>query len=204
MWYEHRVISGNYRLGEFQGAVLNAQIERLAEQTATRDANGAYLASRLRAVPGIFPQRRPPECTRHAYHLFMLRLDPGRFGAPRDAVLPALEAEGIPCSAGYGYSLPAQPLFRNKAFGPYLAAVRERLDYGRSHCPNSDLICQQSVWLEHHLLLGIAKTGRLALASRKVHRTRAVVRDDRSGRARRLDRNPIWRRFAPEGWRWCR
>ena len=53
----------------------------------------------------------------------MLRLDPTAFGASRDAVLSALEAEGIPCSAGYGFSLPAQPLFRNKAFGPYLAGA---------------------------------------------------------------------------------
>ncbi len=38
VWYEHHVISGNYRLGEFQGAVLNAQLDRLEEQTNTRDA----------------------------------------------------------------------------------------------------------------------------------------------------------------------
>ena len=50
----------------------------------------------------------------------MLRLDGEAFGAPRAAVLKALQAEGIPCSAGYGFSLPQQPMFRNKAFGPYL------------------------------------------------------------------------------------
>ena len=45
-------------------------------------------------------------------HLFMLRLDSAVFGAPREAVLAALEAEGIPCSGGYGFSLNDQPLFR--------------------------------------------------------------------------------------------
>lgn len=154
VWYEHHVISGNYRLGEFQGAVLNCQLDRLEAQTATRDANGAYLADRLRSIPGVHPQRRTPDCTRHAYHLFMLRLDPAGFGAGRDAVVRALEAEGIPCSAGYGFSLPAQPLFRNKAFGPYLPGARERLDYAAVRCPNSDLVCTQSIWLEHSLLLG--------------------------------------------------
>src|SRR3989442_10914331 len=44
------------------------------------------------------PQRRTPDCTRHSYHLFMLRLDQREFGAPRSVVLAALEAEGIPCS----------------------------------------------------------------------------------------------------------
>ena len=70
-----------------------------------------YLARRLQSLPGVFPQRRSPQCTRHAYHLFMLRLDPRDFGASRDAVLSALEAEGIPCSAGYGFSIgPKSPI----------------------------------------------------------------------------------------------
>jgi len=154
IWYEHHVISGNYRLGEFQGAILNCQIDRLEEQTKTRDTNGQYLATRLAALPGIHTQKRIPECTRHSYHLFMLRLDAAKFGAPRDAVLRALEAEGIPCSPGYGFSLPDQPLFRNKAFGPYLPAASANLDYRKSRCPNSDLICRQCVWLEQNLFLG--------------------------------------------------
>jgi dTDP-4-amino-4,6-dideoxygalactose transaminase len=155
IWYEHHVISGNYRLGEFQGAILNCQIERLEGQTRRRDENGQYLASRLALLPGLHPQVRPADCTRHSYHLFMLRLAGKAFGAPRGAVLAALEAEGVPCSAGYGYSLPDQPLFRNKAFGPYLQNARARLDYGNARCPNSDLICrEQCVWLGQEMLLG--------------------------------------------------
>ena len=155
LWYEHHVVSGNYRLGEFQGAILNCQLERLEEQTRTRDANGRYLAARLAALPGLFPQARPADCTRHSHHLFMLRLDAAAFGAPRAAVLEALEAEGIPCSGGYGFSLPHQPLFRNKAFGPFLAGASARLNYQQTRCPISDLICRdQCIWLEQHLLLG--------------------------------------------------
>ena len=155
VWYEHHVVSGNYRLGEFQAAVLNCGLQRLEEQTRTRDANGQRLAARLAKVPGLHPQARPVECTRHAYHLFMLRIEPEVFGAPRTAVLQALQAEGIPCSAGYGFPLPEQPLFRNKAFGPYLPSASKRLDYQGVSCPNSDLICrQQGLWLEHRLLLG--------------------------------------------------
>jgi dTDP-4-amino-4,6-dideoxygalactose transaminase len=153
-WYEHHVISGNYRLGEFQGAILNCQLDRLEEQTRTRDENGRYLASRLAALPGIHTQKRTADCTRHSYHLFMLRIDPAEFGVPRDAVLRALEAEGIPCSSGYGFSLPEQPMFRNKAFGPYSAGAAGGLDYGKARCPVSDRVCEQCIWLEQHLLLG--------------------------------------------------
>jgi dTDP-4-amino-4,6-dideoxygalactose transaminase len=155
IWYEHHVISGNYRLGEFQGAVLNCQLDRLEAQTKKRDANGQYLASRLARLPGVHPQKRPASCTRHSYHLFMLRLDGAHFGAPRSAVLEALEAEGIPCSAGYGFSLYQQPMFRKKAFGPYLHRAAAHLDYSRVHCPNSDLLCrEQCIWLEQSLFLG--------------------------------------------------
>jgi dTDP-4-amino-4,6-dideoxygalactose transaminase len=153
-WYEHHVISGNYRLGEFQGAVLNAQLDRLEAQSQARDRNGQYLASRLATLPGIHPQRRPADCTRHSYHLFMLRLDHNAFGAPREAVVEALQAEGIPCTTGYGFSLHRQPLFRKKAFGPFVPKASARLDYTRTCCPNSDLVCQQSIWLEHSMFLG--------------------------------------------------
>ena len=154
VWYEHHEISGNYRLGEFQGALLNAQLDRLEDQTRRRDANGQHLANRLCALPGIHPQARPADCTRHSYHLFMLRLDPGAFGAPRAAVLKALSAEGIPCSGGYGFSLHRQPLFRNNAFGPYLPAAATRLDYTKTQCPSSDLLCEQAIWLGQNLFLG--------------------------------------------------
>ena len=155
IWYEHHVVSGNYRLGEFQAAVLNCQIERLEPQTETRDANGRHLAARLARLPGVHPQKRPPDCTRHSHHLFMLRLDASRFGAPRASVIAALRAEGIPCSPGYGFSLPDQPMFRNKAFGPYLSGAADRLNYAEARCPNSDLVCrEQCVWLGQELFLG--------------------------------------------------
>jgi dTDP-4-amino-4,6-dideoxygalactose transaminase len=155
VWYEHHVISGNYRLGELQGALLNAQLERLEEQTRSRNDNGQYLARRLAKLPGLHPQERPDFCTRHAYHLFMLRIDGQEFGAPRAAVIEALRAEGIPCSAGYGFSLPEQPMFRNREFGPYLPGIADRLDYQQVHCPNSDLLCrEQALWLEQSMFLG--------------------------------------------------
>jgi dTDP-4-amino-4,6-dideoxygalactose transaminase len=178
VWYEHHVVSGNCRLGEFQGAILNCQIERLEEQTATRDRNGRALASRLGRLPGLYPQLRPASCSRHSYHLFMLRLDSAAFGAPRTAVLRALEAEGIPCSAGYGYSLPEQPLFRNKAFGPYLPDVARALDYSKAHCPNSDIMCrEQAIWLGQNLLLGDAgDVDDIARAFEKVYDHRDALR----------------------------
>lgn len=171
-WYEHHVASGNYRLGEFQGAILNCQLDRLEAQTVVRDRNGRRLAARLAELPGLHPQVRPAACTRHSHHLFMLRLDAEIFGMQRTALLDHLRAEGVPCSAGYGYSLPSQPLFRNKAFGPYLPNAAARLDYSTVSCPNSDLICrEQGVWLEQHLFLGPeSRIDAIASAFEQAHR----------------------------------
>lgn len=179
LWYEHHVISGNYRLGEFQGAILNSQLDRLEVQTERRDRNGQYLASKLACLPGLLPQKRAPYCTRHSYHLFMLRLDSNVFGAPRPAVLKALQAEGIPCSGGYGYSLHHQPMFLNRAFGPYLPKASAKIDYRKTHCPNSDLICrEQGLWLEQNLFLGsFIDMDDVARAFEKVYENRVRLSD---------------------------
>jgi dTDP-4-amino-4,6-dideoxygalactose transaminase len=176
VWYEHHVISGNYRLGELQGALLNCQLDRLDAQAAVREARGRRLAARLAGLPGLRPQARATACTRHAYHLFMLRLDEAAFGAPRARVLEALQAEGIPCSAGYGWPLPRQPLFTRKAFGPYLQTAAGRLDYAAAACPVSDRLCREAIWLEHRLLLGsAADVDDIAAAFEKVHAHRDTL-----------------------------
>jgi dTDP-4-amino-4,6-dideoxygalactose transaminase len=179
LWYEHHVIAGNYRLGEFQGAILNCQLARLEEQTKTRDENGQYLAARLAKLPGVFPQRRIKECDRHSYHLFMMRIDPAVFGVSRATVVKALQAEGVPCSAGYAISLPSQPLFRNKAFGPYLAKARAKLNYAKARVPNSDLLCrEQCIWLEQSIFLGPrGDMDDIAVAFEKIYANRATLRN---------------------------
>jgi dTDP-4-amino-4,6-dideoxygalactose transaminase len=176
-WYEHHVLAGNYRLGEFQGAILNSQLDRLAEQTKRRDRNGRRLAGRLHDIPGLHVQARPAACTRHSYHLFMLRVVPEEFGAPRAALIEALRAEGIPCSGGYPISLHRQPMFRDKAFGPYLPQARQGLDYRKVHCPNSDRICEeQGLWLEQSIFLGPAgDIDDIAEAFGKIHAQRTAL-----------------------------
>jgi len=176
-WYEHHILASNYRLGEFQGAVLNSQLTRLKSQTRTRDANGQRLARRLCGLPGLHPQKRPKECTRHSHHLFMMRLEEESFEAPRAAVVAALRAEGIPASMGYALSLHRQPMFLNKSFGPYLPQIRTQIDYRKMHCPNSDRICErEGIWLEQSLLLGSRDdVDDIARAFEKIHEGRTSL-----------------------------
>jgi dTDP-4-amino-4,6-dideoxygalactose transaminase len=175
-WYEHYVMGGNYRLGEFQGAILNAQMARFHAQAETRERNGKHLAERLAQLPGVVPQTRGPDCARHGYHLFLFRLEPDVLGVPRDAFLEALVAEGIPACAGYVVPLFRQPLYVNKAFGPYRGCdlARPALDYRNVRCPNCETICSsQGAWLEQRLLLGTQEDmNDIAAAFAKVYENR--------------------------------
>lgn len=178
-WYEHFTIGGNYRLSEFQGAMLNAQFDRLDEQTATRDRNGRHLTEQLAKIPGVNPQRIGPDCTRHAFHLFAARLDPQVLGVSRDAFIEALNAEGVPCVPGYVIPLYRQRLFEDLAFGPYTAyrATLPELDYRKTCCPNCETIsCQQGVWLEQRMMLARREDmDEIARAFQKVYDNRQAL-----------------------------
>jgi dTDP-4-amino-4,6-dideoxygalactose transaminase len=190
-WYEHHVISGNYRLSEFQATILNAQFDRFDAQAATRDRNGRYLAERLSRLPGVCPQPVGPDCTRHGYHLFLFRLDDDVLGVPRGAFLDALAAEGTPCCAGYVMPLYRQPLFLKRAFGPYggisSTGSRPQIDYCRVECANCELICaRQGAWLEQRLLLGTHEDmDEIAAAFEKIYacREQLVSAESRTRRA---------------------
>lgn len=109
----------------------------------------------------------------------MLKVDAGALGVSRDRVVEALRAEGIPCSSGYGFPLYEQPLFRNRAFGPYLADATARLDYATVRCPNSERLCrEEAVWLDQSLLLGTSSdVDDIAAAFEKVYEHRAVLHE---------------------------
>src|SRR5262249_35545903 len=141
---------------------------------------------RLTNLPGLYPQQRPDTCTRHAYHLFMLRIVGQEFGVPRAAVVQGLQAEGIPCSPGYAFTLPQQAAFRWRAFGPYLPGLASQLNYESAQCPNGDLICrEQGLWLEQAMMLGTRRDmDDIYHAFEKIHDQRdALVEWHRRARA---------------------
>lgn len=72
--------SGNYRISEFQAAVLSAQLERFDEQMTRRQANAAFLDAGLAEIPGIRPLHRQPQVTRRNSYQYAFRYDPDHFG----------------------------------------------------------------------------------------------------------------------------
>lgn len=148
----------NRRLTEFQGALLVEQLTRLEEQARRRESNAAYLTRQLSEISGIKPAEMYEGATRNAYHLYMFRYDRQGFGdLVRDRFMEALEAEGIPCSGGYG-RLNQEPYveqtvesrgFRRIYGDGEIARWKER-----NHCPENDRLCQEAVWFSQTMLLG--------------------------------------------------
>ncbi len=149
----------NLRLSEFQGALLVAQMSRLAEQSARRSDNAACLTKLLSEIPGIRPAKLHEGTTRSAYHLYMFRYDQRQFaGLPRDKFLSALSAEGVPASSGYAplnRSEYVRGLARSKAFLKIYGERRMKqwLDQTEA-CPQNDRVCAEAVWFTQNLLLG--------------------------------------------------
>jgi perosamine synthetase len=148
----------NFRLTEFQAAILMAQMTRIEEQAKRRTANALYLTSQLKEIAGIAPARIYDGCTRNSYHLYMFRYDKEHFaGLSRTCFLKALRAEGIPASAGYS-PLNKEPFLKaTLSSRPYkLLYPKQVLDEWeeRTDCANNDRLCQEAVWLTQTMLLG--------------------------------------------------
>lgn len=162
-WYEHHRLGWNYRMTEFQAAILLQQLRRLDGQNALRERNAAYLSARLSRIPGIRPLRVDSRVTRHSWHIYMFRFSREEFGGvSRDAFLKALAAEGIPCSPGYSHPLYRNPMFLKQDFYPRGCPIscghyggEIRYEDFIALCPIAERACaEEAVWLEHRLLLG--------------------------------------------------
>ena len=168
------------RMTEFQAAILLAQMERLEEQTQRRWENAVYLTAKLREIPGIMPHRLYDGVTRAAYHLYPFRYNPQEFnGAGRDKFIKALQAEGIPCSGGYGRLNKAsliEDTLSSRNFQRMYS--REQLDHCRAQieCPDNDLLCSEAVCFGQRLLLGNKEDmDDIANAVEKIHENRAQL-----------------------------
>src|SRR5215216_2692460 len=110
--FGHRILGFNYRMTEFQAAILLVQLERLEEQTELRAARAARLSEGLKSIPGIGLLKKDERLTTQAIYQFVFKYDGEAFGgASRDRFVAALEAEGI-ASDGLFY----EPIYRSALF----------------------------------------------------------------------------------------
>lgn len=161
--------SGNYRITEFQAAILIEGLKRLPEQNKLRDQNAIYLNSLLAGIQGIKPMRRDKRETQEAYFNFAFRYDQEGFkGLPVNKFREALTAElGIDVAASY------IPLNKCSLYAPHTKPARHKLDENywkaidptRFELPVCDKIHFEGSACMHHKVLMGSKTDTEMIAS---------------------------------------
>lgn len=165
----------NFRMTEFQAALLTAQMTRVEAQSRHREQNATYLSSLLSEIPGIKPAKMYEGCTRNAYHLYMFNYDPKHFeGLPRTRFVEALYAEGVRSTAGYA-PLYREPFLKNTLQSRAYQAIypsKRISDYLDSiHCPVNDGLCESVIWMTQTSLLGTrSEMDQAAEAVRKIQK----------------------------------
>jgi perosamine synthetase len=149
--------AANYRLTEFQAALLISQYERFNRQQDVRNANARHLTSMLRSIPGITPAKLNGANSRSGWHLYMMRYDARQFaGLPRSKFLQALVNAGVQASSGYT-ALNNSPHVKALAANPHYQRIYGRDTMAkwveRNQCPVNDKLVEEAVWLGQTKLL---------------------------------------------------
>ena len=110
--YEHREVGYNYRLSNVCAAIGRGQLRVLEDRVSARRRNFAFYESALGDLPGIEFQPEAP-WGRHTRWLTVLTIDPEEFGADREQVRLALEAENIEARPLW------KPMHLQPVFSPY-------------------------------------------------------------------------------------
>lgn len=149
--YEHTLLGSNYRMSEFQAAILLAQLERLEKMNNIRIQNAELLDHLLEDVKGIIPQKQQVYATRMTHYMYMFYYDSGCFnGLSRGRFVEYLKAEGIPAFISF-------PVLSDTTFFKENSFVGRINDYDKERegaLSNAHKVADNVVWLPHFTLLG--------------------------------------------------
>ena len=146
---EGTMLGWNYRITEFQAAVLLAQLDRLPEQVALRNTNVAHLERRIAELAGVSTLRQDDRMTTRSGYGVVLRYDEQAWrGLPRDRFAWALHKEGMKLYGAFYTPVYSTPLFAWKD-----APIE--VDYSQTSCPVAEKAsAKEMIWLPHEIFLG--------------------------------------------------
>lgn len=157
--YQHSEIGYNYRLSNVLAAIGRGQLEVLEDRVAARRRTFEAYRDALGGLPGVdfMPEA---DWGRHNRWLTCLTLDPARFGADRERVRLALEAQDIE----------ARPVWKPMHLQPVFAgcdvwggAVSERLFRDGLCLPSGSSLTDEDRERVIAAVVGVAERGVVAL-----------------------------------------
>ncbi|KAA3659269.1 MAG: DegT/DnrJ/EryC1/StrS family aminotransferase [Calditrichaeota bacterium] len=149
--------SGNFRITDFQAALLVEGLRRLPEQNDLREKNAAYLNGLLADVAGIEPMYHDPRETKKAFFNYAFRYNSDAFdGLPADKFRQALEAE-LDCTIESSY----EPLNNCSLYRPHTKPARhnlsrhywQKIDPEKTSLPVCEKVFADQAVCFHHLVL---------------------------------------------------
>ena len=157
-----RQISSNYRLSEFQSAVLLGQLEKFSAEDSRRQANAERLTAGISGIPGLNHVRVKGLSMKHGYYYYVLQYTPDVYAnLDPERLCQALNAEGIPFVVGDRKPLYAHPVFQAENLNSNVCAevverYRKAVDLDNPNCPVTEEACGRTLILRHQVLLGEA------------------------------------------------
>jgi dTDP-4-amino-4,6-dideoxygalactose transaminase len=148
--FKQEVLGSNYRMTEWQAAMLIGQIDMLPEFAQKRARAAARLTAALSSIDGV--RALPPQApiTRETNYCYVFQYRNPR--VPRDLFCAALEAEGIPCDGRF-----YEPVYRSPLFcaSPEISPQLRDVNYATVRCEVSERAAyDEAVWLMQFLLIG--------------------------------------------------
>jgi len=123
-WYNEQVELGyNYRMTDFQAALLSSQLDKLPRFSARRKEIVAMYDDAFSTMPELFVQKEIPESDT-TRHLYIIRLNLDKLNCTRREFFDALYAENTCPQVHY---LPV-----------YWHSYYEKLGYKKGLCPNAE------------------------------------------------------------------
>lgn len=123
-WYYEQIMLGyNYRLTDFQAALITSQMKKLDRFVARRKEIVRAYDEAFAKIPEIIVQKEIPESDT-CRHLYIIRLDLDRLSCTRREFFDAMNAENVQCQIHY------VPVY----WFPYY----QQLGYEKGLCPNAE------------------------------------------------------------------
>jgi dTDP-4-amino-4,6-dideoxygalactose transaminase len=149
--YEHVIRGANYRMNEFQAALLLAQMERVDSMNQLREKHAAELDKLFADVNGIKPQGREVDATIFTHYMYMFYYDKTFFsGLSREEFVEYLNAEGIPASVCFPV-LSKTKFFVENDFNGRSVNYDKKEEHDLT---NANKAAENMVWLHHRTLEG--------------------------------------------------
>ncbi len=136
----------NGRMAEWEAAILDAQLDRLEEQSSLRCANAKYLSEKLREIPSVILPMMDERTTVWNGYLYTFRWEDEKKN--RDALMHSLREANIPCSEGY-------PLVSNMEFlrdSTFEKSTGRRFS-SKTMLSSAEKMSKTSVWIPGNVLL---------------------------------------------------